>query len=148
MYDDKGVLHDEDRLMVVIRLILQTLKLLLCSMVLCIYRTKSLKPQLWRSPCRGECLIASADLDGCAGRSVANGKTSHAGDFEGEKPDPERNHRPSGLLGVCDGLATHPEKKSRVDTYLKCDKPENVAKSDREPVAGVTLENCCRWSNP
>jgi len=92
------------------------------------------EPQFWCSPCRGECLIASADLDGCAGGSVTTGKTSHAGDFKGEKPDPERNHRPSGLLGVCEGLATHPEKKSRIDTYLKFDRPENVVKRDRETV--------------
>jgi len=31
-------------------------------------------------------------------------------------------------------------KKSMVDTYLKCDKPENKVKNDREPVTGVALE--------
>jgi hypothetical protein len=36
------------------------------------------------------------------------------------------------------------QKKSKVDTYLKCDKPENVAINDLKPVTGVTLENCCR----
>jgi hypothetical protein len=111
VYDDKDILHDEDHLMVVIRLILQTLELLLSLMVLCIYRTKSVKTSILCSPCRGECLIAAAGLDVCAGGNVATGKTSHAGDFEGEKPDTERNHRPFGLLVVCDGLATHPEKK-------------------------------------
>jgi hypothetical protein len=99
-------------------------------MVLCIYSTKSVNPQFSCSPCRGECFITAADLDGCAGGSAANGKTSHAGDFEWEKPDPERNHRPSGLLGFAMGWQRTRKKKCRVDTYLKCDKPENVAKSD------------------
>jgi hypothetical protein len=108
VYDNKDVLHDDDHLMVVIWLILQTF--LLCLTGLCIFRTKSVNPQFWCSPCRGDCLIAAADLDGFAGGNVATGKTSHAGDFEGEKPDPERNHGPSGLLGVCDGLATRPGK--------------------------------------
>jgi hypothetical protein len=88
---------------------------LFCLMVLCIYRTESANSPRC-SPCRDKCLIASGDPDGCAGGNVATGKTFHAGDFEGEKPDPERNQRSSGLLGVCDGLATHPEK-GRVDTY-------------------------------
>lgn len=123
----KTFFHDEDHSMAIIQLILQTLKLLLCFYVFVVLNPFILSLVFTLS---WQCLITAADRDGCAGGSVANGKTSHAGEFEGGEARPREKPPALRVIGGLRWAGDASRKISRVDTHLKCDKPENVAKSD------------------
>jgi len=74
---------------------------------------------------------------------VATGSATHAGEVEREKLNEGVTHWPSRLMGVCDGVTTHPVKQEGLLTSVKriCRMGTNGIKSGFEERLQLGIRN-------